>query len=319
MPSIRKKAVLRSKPGRLDLLIISLIVLLNLFTLPSLSRFLIYPRPKTASSQILGSTLYHYEHPSIPLVKSTTSPPLSAQSFILLDSATNSTLLTKNPRLRVYPASTTKLATALTALNIYPLDEIISIGSTYSEGKVMELRVGEKITARSLVEALLVYSANDAAYNLAQHHSQGSSGFITEMNLLLTRSHLSDTRFTNYDGIHQPNHYSTVADLSQLARLSIKNSVITQVVKLSKLTVTDIDNQIHHQLQSTNQLLGVVPEIEGLKTGWTPEAGGCFIGLINIGGHKLISVVAQSQDRFADTRALVTWAKENVTWQPYSP
>jgi D-alanyl-D-alanine carboxypeptidase len=63
--------------------------------------------------------------------------------------------------------------------------------------------------------------------------------------------------------------------------------------------------------------LGIIPEIEGLKTGWTPEASGSFIGLININGHYLISVVAQSEDRFNDTKNLINWAKNNLTWRTY--
>jgi len=85
------------------------------------------------------------------------------------------------------------------------------------------------------------------------------------------------------------------------------------------ITVEDVDHTIKHELTSTDELLDSIPEIEGLKTGWTPEAGGCFIGLINLNGHYLISVVAQSTDRFADTKSLIDWAKNNVFWQTYQP
>jgi D-alanyl-D-alanine carboxypeptidase (penicillin-binding protein 5/6) len=235
----------------------------------------------------------------------------------LIDSTTNTILVQNNANSRIYPASTTKLATALTALNLYPLDEVITVGTTYSEGKVMGLKQGEKITVKSLATALLVYSANDAAFVLANHHSQGISGFINEMNLLVTKNNLTDTHFTNFDGIHSSNHYSTVYDLSQLGRLAIKNQFIRDTVKTKHIVITDIENKYQHDLTSTNELLGVIPEIDGLKTGWTPEAGGCFVGLININGHYLISVVAQSADRFADTKVLVDWVKNNITWKAY--
>jgi D-alanyl-D-alanine carboxypeptidase len=90
----------------------------------------------------------------------------------------------------------------------------------------MELQLGEKISIRNLVTALLVYSANDSAYNLAEYHTQGTSGFINEMNLLAKKYQLNDTHFTNYDGIHNDLHYSTVYDLSQLARLALKNNTV---------------------------------------------------------------------------------------------
>jgi D-alanyl-D-alanine carboxypeptidase len=139
------------------------------------------------------------------------------------------------------------------------------------------------------------------------------------MNIMAKKYYLADTHFVNVDGIHNDNHYSSVYDLSKLGRISTRNPFVQETVRKKKLVVTDLDNKYSHQLTSTNELLDVVPEIEGLKTGWTPEAGGCFVGEININGHRLISVVAQSEDRFADTKLLVAWAKQNVAWNNYSP
>ena len=290
-----------------------LVILLSLFIT---GLFFVINHPAVSSP---ASTLpiSQYQHPLIPQASTKITPALLAQSYILVDNVTNTVLLSKNPQTRIYPASTTKLATALTALNIYPLDEVISIGATYSEGKVMELQSGENITVRSLVTALLVYSANDSAYNLALHHQHGIPGFVQEMNLIVQKYNLKNTHFVNYDGIHSPNHYSTVYDLSQLGRLAIKNPVIKDTVKNKKITVTDITGKVSHSLDSTNELLGVIPEVQGLKTGWTPEAGGCFVSLLNIDSHELIGVVAQSDDRFGDTAKIVTWAKENISWQSY--
>jgi D-alanyl-D-alanine carboxypeptidase len=252
----------------------------------------------------------------IPKVNTSTAPSVSSP-FVLIDSETNTILAQNMAQDRIYPASTTKLATALTALNIYPLDETISVGSTYSEGKIMDLKLGEKLTTKSLITSLLIFSANDSAYTLANHHSKGVVGFVDEMNKLVAKNKLTGTHFTNFDGIHSPDHYSTAYDLSQLARLAIKNQFIRDTVKTKEATITDVDNLYQHHITSTNELLGVIPEIEGLKTGWTPEASGCFVGLINLNGHYLISVVAQSMDRFADTKVLVDWAKQSVSWKEY--
>jgi D-alanyl-D-alanine carboxypeptidase (penicillin-binding protein 5/6) len=289
----------------------------NLFYLPNFSYF-------SLSSKVLGTKqsgyeLLNYIHPAIPQVDTQTPPTLSAQSFILIDNDSNTTLLAKNQYLRTYPASITKLATAITALNVYSLDEIVTVPESYSEGKVTGLQSGEKITVRDLISALLIHSANDAAVSLAAHHPLGVSGFLDQMNLIATKYNLTATHFTNVDGIHQPHHYSTVFDLAQIARISVKNPVLIQAVKTKSLNVSDLSDQIVHRLVSTNELLGVVPEIEGLKTGWTPEAGGCFVGLINLNGHYLISVVAQSVDRFADTRKLVDWSKTHISYTAYQP
>jgi len=310
--------MLKKLTKKFDFYIIVFIIFINLFWLPSNSFWLFYPQ-KTSAYDQAAKNLINYQHPLVPSANQSPPPNLTALAYVLIDNETNTILLSKNPHLRIYPASTTKLATALTALNIYPLDEQVTIKDAYTEGKVMELAVGERLTVKSLISALLVYSANDSAFTLASHHPQGIPGFIDQMNLLAQKYYLTDTHFVNFDGIHDPNHYSSAYDLAQLGRISTKNPFVQETVKTKELVVTDLDNKYNHLLITTNELLGVVPEIEGLKTGWTPEAGGCFVGEINIYGHRLISVVAQSPDRFADTKLIVDWAKKNITWNSYSP
>lgn len=260
--------------------------------------------------------LLNFQHPPQPIVKTKNLPNLSTNYYILIDSATNQILVSQNADSRVYPASTTKLVTVLTALNIYPLDEVVT-ATAYDNGQNMALQDGEKVTVRTLVSGLLIYSANDAAFNLANHYPQGPTAFVAQMNDLVVKYGLKNTHFVNFDGLHDPNHYSTPYDLAQIGRLASQNSIVRELVKTKDAKLYDINGQITHYVTSTDELLGVVPEIEGLKTGWTPEADGCFIGLININGHYLISVVAQSQDRFNDTKLLVDWAKNNLTWRTY--
>jgi len=300
------------KNNLLNFLIIFLLLILNFFWLPTFSFWSIYPKNNFI---IKNSQLLETKTPPTPVVKLVSKPALSAQNYILVDVDTNKILLSQNIDQQIFPASTTKLATALTALNLYPLDEVVTINQKYNIGKVMNLKLNEKITVKSLVSALLVYSANDSAFSLANHYQSGISGFVDQMNLLMSKYNLNNTHFTNVDGIHNNNHYSTVYDLSQLGRLSIKNPIVSNVVKTKELLVSDVSNQIHHPLVSTNELLDVVPEIKGLKTGWTPEAKGCFIGLIDINGHQVISVVSQSDDRFQDTKILVDWTNQNVFWE----
>mgnify|MGYP001179652910 CR=1 FL=1 len=302
------------KNNWLDFVIIFLILILNLFWLPTFSFWEIYPKNNfiTENNQILD-----FSHPETPLVKLVQPPQLLTSNYILIDVDTNKVLVSKNQDSKIYPASTTKLATALTALNLYPLDEVVTIDQKYDEGKVMELQPGEKITVKSLVTALLVYSANDSAFSLANHYGQGSSGFIDQMNSLMAKYNLKNTHFINPDGIHNDNHYSTVYDLSQLGRLAIQNSTVRDVVKNKSMTITDVTGQIKHEITTTNELLGVIPEVIGLKTGFTNEAKGCFIGLLNINGHLVISVVANSDDRFQDTKTLISWLKQNVFWVEY--
>ena len=293
----------------MNFVFISLLLILNLFWLNDTKKIISQSSPDNISNQIIN-----FKNLSPPISLSQISPSLNAKNYILIDASTNKILLGKNTDNIIYPASTTKLITALTALNIYPLDETITIKEVYDVGKVMNLKIDEKISIKSLVEALLVYSANDAGYNLAIHHKNGISGFIEQMNLLMKKYNIKNTNFTNYDGIHESNHYSTVYDLSQIARLAIKNKIVTDIIKEKEVVVFDSTGQISHTLQSTNELLDIIPEVKGLKTGWTPEAGGCFIALFDVNGRQFISVIAQSDDRFKDTEKILDWLKVNVIW-----
>jgi len=263
-----------------------------------------------------SSPIFAFRHPPQPVVNTKNKPQLSTSFYILIDNETNQILVSENENSRIYPASTTKLATALTALNIYPLDEVVTV-KAYDNGQNMNLQDGEKVTVRTLISGLIIYSANDAAFNLANHYPQGSGAFVTQMNALMAKYGLKNTHFANFDGLHDENHYSTPYDLAQIGRLAFQNPTLRELVKTRETTLSDIYGQTTHHIVTTDELLDSIPEIEGLKTGWTPEADGCFIGLINLNGHYLISVVAQSEDRFNDTKILLDWAKENLTWRSY--
>lgn len=263
-----------------------------------------------------AKNLLNFQHPPQPVIITKNKPQLSTEYYVLIDYDTNQILLSNNADSKVYPASTTKLATVLTALNIYPLDEVVTT-KAYDNGQNMSLQDGEKVTVRTLVSGLLIYSANDAAFNLANHYPQGPNAFVSQMNALVKKYALKNTNFVNYDGLHDDNHYSTPYDLAQIGRLAAQNPIVRELVKTKEAKLSDITGKITHYVTSTDELLNSVPEVEGLKTGWTPEADGCFIGLININGHYLISVVAKSDDRFSDTKLLVAWAKNNLTWRTY--
>jgi D-alanyl-D-alanine carboxypeptidase (penicillin-binding protein 5/6) len=260
-------------------------------------------------------SLVDFRPPQRPEYTSSSPPVLQSDSWLLLDPASGESVVGLNPQKQIYPASLTKLATALTALNLYPWTEPVEVLTDYREGKVISLTPGQKLTVGSLVQAVIIHSANDAAVALADHHPQGQAGFITTLNKFLAANGLTGTHFVNVDGVHSPDHYSTASDLARLARLAVAQDIVLVAAQQTTSSITDLTGQVTYPLATTNELLGKVPEIEGLKTGWTPEAGGCFIGLLNIGGHRLISVIANSPDRFGDTQQLLNWSKTNLYWE----
>ena len=261
---------------------------------------------------------------AMPLVDPESLPlRLSAKSFLVLDVDSGSLLVSDNENRALAPASLTKVITALVALDSYSLDEVLTVDFAYPVGRNMGLLPGEKIKVYDLLLGLMIHSANDAAYVLAKNHPQGIKGFIKAMNLKAKDLGFVRTHLVNFDGEEDDDHYTTAFELAQLSRFLIKNDFLSQIVQEREVVVSDISGKIQHKLETTNELLGVIPGAKGLKTGWTSQAGECFIGLFEIkdknGREKTImTVVLGSNDRFGETSKLVSWVKRNVFWQDYS-
>ena len=256
----------------------------------------------------------------LPVVdRSANFPDLSAQSALLVDVDLGMVIFQKNPHSRLNPASITKMVTAINALKTYPVDEVVTVKVAYPIGKNMGLQAKEKISIENLIYGLLVDSANDAAFVLAGQDQGKTKIFIDQMNQLVRRLGLTETHFVNFDGEDDQGHYSTAWDLSHLARWALGDSIFAEAVKTKEITVWDVEEKISHHLENTDELLGVAPEIKGIKTGWTPIAGECFLGLIQLKNHRLISVVLNSRERFGDTQRLINWSKKSIIWQNYSP
>lgn len=288
------------------------IVLIWAFLLLIFVFFAVY---RSLFSKIIFSLNYQPLVP-VPLVNHSISPPwLSAKSALVMDVDSGAVLFQKNPDLKLNPASITKMVTAIVALELYPMDEVVTVKQEYPVGKNMELVKGERISIENLIYGLLVDSANDAAYVLAGQSENGRRNFVNRMNQFTREIGLTDTHFVNFDGEDDQNHYSTAFDLAHLTRLALKNNIFSRAIRLKEVTVKDVSGQIEHNLESTDELLGALPEIKGVKTGWTPKAGECFVGLVDLGDHQLITVILASEDRFAETEKLITWIKKAVSWR----
>lgn len=301
-----------------------LTVLLFLF-LPSLGYYqtlnLFWQKPKVTSVDV--------QVPVSPYPVNKTgkeAPVFSARSVMVMDFSSSVILYQKNPDLRLLPASTTKIMTALIVLENYQLDQILTVGSLEKNGQVIKLLPGEQMTVENLLYGLLVASGNDAATVLAQNFpaprslagevgSGGESAFIEAMNQKAQELNLTQTHFENPTGIDHPNHYSTALDLARLSVYALKNSVFARMVATPKITVWDIDHKIPHYLFNTNQLAGKNLGVLGVKTGWTQEAGECLVAYVEKNGYGIISVILGSQDRFGETERLINWIYENFEWE----
>jgi len=243
-------------------------------------------------------------------------PWVSARSVMIVDVDSKVVLFAKNPDWQLYPASTTKMMTALVAIEHYPLSELITITDLNGTlGQTMRLVLGERLTVESLLYGLLVQSGNDAATVFANHYPGGEKAFVARMNQKAQELHLKETTFKNPSGIEDYQHVSTVHDLAILGAEVVKNPTLARMVATPATTVTDISGKIVHELNNINQLVGRVPGVVGIKTGWTENAGECLVTYIEKDGHRIIIAILGSADRFGETKTIIDWVFGNHQWQ----
>lgn len=238
-------------------------------------------------------------------------PQVTAKYIFILDRNSGRVLYQKNAGERIYPASTTKMMTALVAYSKFPLDFPISVPQSFNDGQNIHLKPGEQLTVSSLLYALLVQSANDSAEVLAAAYPlSGRSGFVEDMNQLAAQYHLTDTHFLNPTGLDQIGHYSTAADLTRLANHLLDNPYLAGIVSTQNAVISSADYSDYYSLSNVNRLLGKIPGVMGIKTGFTDLAGESLITYINQNDHQVIISLLGSNDRFADTEKIIDWLPE---------
>jgi len=249
---------------------------------------------------------------------------LTAESVYAYDLGSATLLYEKNSRAKLYPASTIKMLTALVVIENYRLDELVSVDSEAEVvGNKINLQAGEQLKVGDLLAALLLPSANDSAYVLANNFPGGLEAFMVAMNNKAKELNLVDSQFFNPAGLDEPNQLSSARDLNILARELLKNNFLRELVATPYLeinsTATNNDNQTisSYQLFNTNQLLGILGGVKGVKTGTTDLAGQVLVTLIERNGREILVSLMNSQDRYVDTQKLLAWIFN--TYQFISP
>ena len=243
---------------------------------------------------------------------------VTATGVVVLDVNSGVFMYRRNPEEELSPASTTKILTAMVALDSYHLDDVVTVHTVTNDGQAMGLFSGEQMTVENLLYGALVYSGNDAAYTLAEHYPGGVTSFVAAMNAKAEKLHLTHSSFTNPVGYDDPQHKTTPEDLARLARVALENKEIAKIVAIPQITVSDVTHTYFYPLKNVNDLLGKIPGVAGIKTGWTEEAGENLVTLVSRGGHSVIIVVLHSDDRFGDTEKLIDWVFNSYRWVNYS-
>jgi D-alanyl-D-alanine carboxypeptidase (penicillin-binding protein 5/6) len=263
-----------------------------------------------------GETDEYIKLASLPtLPKAVTFPILSAQAALAVDLDSGVTLYEKNPDAPYLPASTTKIVTALVAMDFYPLDSVLTVGNAKIEGRRMGLLWGEKIKVDGLLYGLLMFSANDAAEVLAANFPGGRDTFVAAMNLKARELHLENSSFSNPSGLDEDVQVTTARDLIRIADYAMQNPHFAEIVRTKSAEVKSVDGRISHKLVNINELVGSVDGVLGVKTGWTEEARENLATYIERDGRRVMIVVLGSQDRFGETKELIEWIFENYEWK----
>jgi D-alanyl-D-alanine carboxypeptidase (penicillin-binding protein 5/6) len=275
-----------------------------------------------SSNPSLDKEITTLASPVLALPKNTTSKPsIFAKSYILSDSTTKYPLLAKNPDMPVPIASTTKIMTALVAMDTLDLDQVVTITPEAAtiNGSEIYLMTGEKLTVRSLLYALLINSANDAAYALSQAKGP-TEDFVIAMNAKAQALGLHNTVYKDPAGLDDTGT-STARDLANLTHYMLGHSLFRSIVSTPMYTIWSADSRYKHDLKNSNRL--VVPDEPlflsqaiGVKTGFTYAAGHCLIAAVHDHNKDYVAVVLNTNEDSKDAsakeaRKLLTWALQD--------
>lgn len=237
-------------------------------------------------------------------------PDIDAGAAAVMDMDTGRLLFGKNHHMRRPMASTTKIMTAILAIERCGLEEVVTVSkrATRIGGSGMNLKEGEKCTVRELLYGLLLPSGNDAAIALAEHIAGSVEDFAEIMNQKAWQIGARNTQFKNPHGLDADGHYTTAYDMAVIACYALRNTLFSEIVSTKQVTIGN------RQLYNTNEMLGSYPGADGVKTGYTGKAGRCLVTSATRDGRRLVSVVLFCRSRYqrADiSRKILDYAFNN--------
>lgn len=253
---------------------------------------------------------------AIPVKTGDQTLNLGASSVYAVDIDSGSLLYEHNSDVERPIASITKLVTAMVILQSHSLDETVTVGSLTPlppEDAQLGLAAGQQFKLGDLLKAALVPSDNDAAEALAIYDSGSVAAFSVKMNSLASLWGIKHAHFVSANGLTDTDNYASARSLAQLARIALTNASFAAIVSTSSAQISDASGK-SYQLASTDSLLAD-GRFHGIKTGYTVAAGQSFVALADVRGHRVITVVLNSPDRFGETASLVSWIERNFSWQ----
>lgn len=242
---------------------------------------------------------------------------INSRSCIIYDRNSHMVLYSKNENKTVKMASTTKIMTSLIIIENCDLSETVEVSkkSASTGGSRLGLKTGDKITIKDLLYGLMLCSGNDAAIALAEYAGEDVTGFVTLMNDKANQLGLKDTHYESPHGLDSDNHYTTAYELAVLTDYALKNKTFLQIVGTKNYTITI--NGYSKNISNTNELLGNLTGVYGVKTGFTNGANRCLVTACKRNNMDIICVVLGADTkrfRTQDSIKLIEYAFKNFTY-----
>ena len=242
-----------------------------------------------------------------------------AKGMVVIEGNTNTLLYGHNENAELPMASTTKIVTAILAIeNCENLDEkfMVSEKSIGIEGTSIYLKSGEQLSMRELLYGLILASGNDCAMAIAEHFD-GVDNFVLMMNNFATNLGLTHTQFKNPHGLDEDGHYTSAYDLAIMTSYALKNPTFKEIVSTERMIIEKTDLYSARYLKHKNRLLFVDKNCVGVKTGFTDNAGRCLVNAHEEDGMQIISVVLNCQPMFEECNRLTNLAMENYMMKEF--
>lgn len=241
-------------------------------------------------------------------------PTLNSRIAVAYDRKSGEVIWGKDENKRTAMASTTKIMTAIVTLENCDLTQTVTISkkSAGTGGSRLGLKVDDKITMNDLLYGLMLKSGNDAAVAIAETVGGSVGGFAELMNEKAKELKLENTHYVTPHGLDDPEHYTTAVELAKLADYALQNETFAKIVNTKNYTVTI--NGYQKSISNTNELLGYLEGVNGVKTGFTNNAGRCLVTSVNRNGFEIITVILQADTkkfRTADSIKLIEYIYKN--------
>lgn len=235
------------------------------------------------------------------------APRVTARAAAVIEQGSRRVLFGKNEHERLPMASTTKIMTALVALENGSLGETVKVSPEAAKvpGSSIYLKAGEELTLEQLLYGLMLQSGNDAATAIAQHVGGSTEGFLVLMNESVARLGLKDTHFASVCGLDAPGHYTTAYDLAAITAAAFSNADFRRIVSTKSIYIPYDGLPNSRYLRNKNRILWSYEGANGVKTGYTGDAGRCFVGSAEREGMQLIAVVLNCGPMFEEASALM--------------